>query len=167
MIKGLFKLVFRLLALAGLAGALLVMAMRAKYPPVVEAMSRFFRDVVNPEAMKTAGQPGADAAVVRHRGRTSGREYETPVMAVPVDDGFVIPLALGTDADWYKNVEAAGGAVIVSEGETVDVDSPEIIDATAAQAFVPEDAQKMASFFGVEDYLKLHAASKDNVGSSV
>ncbi|MGZ4612806.1 MAG: hypothetical protein ACXV1K_06490 [Kineosporiaceae bacterium] len=50
--------------------------------------------------MRTAGSPGAYASVVRHVGRTSGRRYETPVVPVATDGGFVVPLPYGPGTDW-------------------------------------------------------------------
>src|SRR3954454_762417 len=52
-------------------------------------------------------------ALVRHVGRRSGRQYETPVILAPVPDGFVSELTYGPDVDWFKNVVAAGGCVVV------------------------------------------------------
>ncbi len=49
-------------------------------------------------------------AVIHHRGRKSGRAYRTPVLALPSDSGFVIPMTYGRDVDWARNMCAAGGA---------------------------------------------------------
>jgi hypothetical protein len=38
--------------------------------------------------------------------------YATPVVAVPAEGGFVIPLPYGEGVDWPKNVLAAGRATI-------------------------------------------------------
>ena len=56
--------------------------------------------------------------VVHHRGRRSGRTYTTPVVVRPTADGFVIPLAFGERADWFRNVRAAGGCEIRWNGTT-------------------------------------------------
>jgi deazaflavin-dependent oxidoreductase (nitroreductase family) len=55
-------------------------------------------------------------ALVRHVGRRSGRQYETPVILAPVPDGFVTELTYGPEVDWFKNVVAAGGCVVVRHG---------------------------------------------------
>jgi deazaflavin-dependent oxidoreductase (nitroreductase family) len=55
-------------------------------------------------------------ALVRHVGRRSGRQYETPVILAQVPDGFVTELTYGEDVDWFKNVVAAGGCVVVHRG---------------------------------------------------
>jgi hypothetical protein len=103
------------------------LAMRAKYPPLLTGIRKMNRAATNPRQMGTAGQPGAYASIVRHVGRNSGTPYETPVQALPTDDGFVIPLPHSDTADWMKNVLAAGTAIIVNEGADHTVDRPEIV----------------------------------------
>jgi deazaflavin-dependent oxidoreductase (nitroreductase family) len=55
-------------------------------------------------------------SLVRHVGRRSGRQYETPLILAPVPDGFVTELTYGADVDWFKNVLAAGGCVVLHRG---------------------------------------------------
>jgi deazaflavin-dependent oxidoreductase (nitroreductase family) len=135
--------------------ALFVLAMRAKYLPVLTAVRRFNRAVTNPRALETAGHPGAAASVIHHSGRTSGTPYETPIGPVPTDDGFVIPLPYGTTPDWLKNVMAAGSAVIVHEGTTYHVDRPELIPIEAALDHVPRAEQWALRAFGVDQFLQV------------
>ena len=63
-------------------------------------------------------------SVVHHVGRTTGRAYETPIGAVPTDDGFVIALPYGSNTDWLKNVLASGQATIVHDGTSHAVTGP-------------------------------------------
>ncbi len=91
------------LALAVLLVAFVV-SMRFKLRPVQDAIRRINRVTWNRRSMRTAGQPGAFASVVRHVGRRSGAPYETPIQAVRTDDGFAIALPYGTRSDWVKNV---------------------------------------------------------------
>jgi deazaflavin-dependent oxidoreductase (nitroreductase family) len=115
-----------LVGVAALAVAF-VLGMRAKSPIVLRPIIRISRAWLNPQQLKTAGQPGASASVIRHVGRRSGRAYETPVGAVPTDEGFVIALPYGLRADWVRNVLASGSATIVHEGQIVAVDQPEVV----------------------------------------
>ncbi len=60
--------------LVGLVVAVLsfqVLSMRTGWEPGVKAIRKFTR-LMNPRQMRTAGQPGAYAAVVRHVGRRTG-----------------------------------------------------------------------------------------------
>ena len=142
------------LVLITLSG-LLMISMRMKYQPVLTGVRRFNRAVTNPQAMKTAGQPGAAASAIQHIGRTSGTPYETPIGPVTTDDGFVIPLPYGTTPDWLKNVMAAGSAVIVHEGVTYSVSDPEVIPSSVAFAYVPSAEQRALRAFGVDQVLRV------------
>jgi deazaflavin-dependent oxidoreductase (nitroreductase family) len=76
-------------------------------------------------------------SVVRHTGRQSGKTFETPVAARRVEGGFVIALAFGSDAHWYRNLVAAEGGVISWRGVDHPVGRPEPIDGeTALAAFM-------------------------------
>ena len=46
--------------------------------------------------------------VVVHRGRRSGRVYQTPVNVFATEDGYVFALTYGPDTDWVKNVSGRG-----------------------------------------------------------
>ena len=135
--------------------AILLVSMRAKYPPVLTAVRRVNRAFWNPRAMKTAGQPGAMASVIRHIGRTSGTLYETPIGPFTTDDGFVIALPYGLTPDWLKNVMAAGSAIIVYEGVTYSVSDPEIIPNSAAFDYVPPAEQRALRAFAVDQFLRV------------
>jgi deazaflavin-dependent oxidoreductase (nitroreductase family) len=104
-----------------------LLGMRTKSPLVLSPLIRIQRAFLNPRQMRSAGTPGAYASVIRHRGRTSGRPYETPVGAVAADDGFLIALVYGSRTNWLQNVLASGSATIVHEGQTYGVDQPELI----------------------------------------
>ena len=142
------------LALMALVVVFMV-GMRAKSPPVLRTVRRVNRSVSNPRAMKTAGTPGAYASVIRHVGRTTGQEYETPIGVVATDDGFVIALPYGTQADWLKNVMASGSATIVDEGETYQVHQPEIILTSDAVQHFPPKEQRAHRMFAVDQTLQV------------
>lgn len=132
-----------------------MVSMRAKYPPVLAAVRRMNKATWNPRSMKTAGQPGAYASVIRHVGRTSGTPYETPIGAVETEDGFVVALPYGTNPDWLKNVLAAGSAVLVHEGKTYRVDHPEVVPGAIANTYFPPNDQRTHRVFGIDDFLLL------------
>ena len=97
-------------------------------------------------------------ALVRHRGRRSGRVYATPVGARPTPDGFVIPLTFGTSADWFRNVQAAGGCVVRWRGAEYPVVAPAVVDwATARSAAYP--AERIAlPLLGITRFAQLRHA---------
>jgi len=105
--------------------------------------------------------------VVHHRGRRSGRTYTTPVVVRPTADGFVIPLAFGERADWFRNVHAAGGCEIRWNGTTYSVVDPVVIDwPTAQQAFSPLE-RIVAPLVCIERYLRVRRADAGDPGSDV
>jgi deazaflavin-dependent oxidoreductase (nitroreductase family) len=55
-------------------------------------------------------------SLVRHVGRRTGRTYETPLILARVEGGFVAELTYGPDVQWYRNITAAGGCVLVVGG---------------------------------------------------
>jgi deazaflavin-dependent oxidoreductase (nitroreductase family) len=138
-------LVVAVVALLGLVtlGVAFVLGMRARSPLVHRPIWWFSRRFINPRQMRTAGTPGAYAAIIRAPGRRSGRMYETPIGVVVADGSALVSLPYGTSPQWLRNVCAAGGATIVHEGRTFPVDSPEVIPmAEVAVHFASEDRSR-------------------------
>jgi deazaflavin-dependent oxidoreductase (nitroreductase family) len=140
--------------------ATFVVGMRTKSRLVVGPLVAIARAVVNPRQMRAAGRPGAYASVIRHRGRRSGRAYETPVGVVRDGDTYLIALPYGLRTQWLRNVLASGEAVLVTEGRTVRVDRPALIRTRdVADRFSPTD-QRMFRFLGTVDCLRLRTAAE-------
>jgi deazaflavin-dependent oxidoreductase (nitroreductase family) len=150
--------------LAGLGFALLVLAtvfvlgMRAKSPLVLRPLFAISRRWLNPWQLRRAGRPGAYASIIRHRGRRTGRSYETPVGVVPMDDDFLVMLPYGSGTQWLRNVLAGGEATLLTEGRTVRVERPEIIPfRTVAERFSASD-RRSSQLFAVTQCLLLRPA---------
>ncbi len=141
------------LALAALFAVFLV-GMRTKSPPVLNTVRRISR-ATKPAVLKSAGTAGSPTSVVRHVGRVSGKEYETPVTVLPTDSGFVIALPYGPNTDWLRNVLASGAATIVTDGETVAVERPEVVSREGAEQDFPPGARRTLRMFGVEECLRV------------
>jgi len=163
-----------LMQLATVAGALFLglavlaivylVGMRAKSPLVQSPLIRLQRAVINPRQMRSAGTPGAYASVIRHRGRTSGRPYETPVGVVATDDGFVIALVYGSRTNWLRNVVASGSATIVHEGQTYAVDQPEVVPMEAVKAHFTAGDQRGFRWYAVDQAVRLRRVESDGAG---
>jgi deazaflavin-dependent oxidoreductase (nitroreductase family) len=141
-------------------GVVFVVGMRTKSPPVLNAVRRTSR-AMKRFPLKTAGTVGADASVVRHVGRTSGRSYETPVRAVRTADGFAIALPYGPNTDWLKNVMASGRATLVFDGQAYPVDRPEIVPLAQESSSFTRGNRRAHRVFGVEDALTVRRAAAD------
>jgi deazaflavin-dependent oxidoreductase (nitroreductase family) len=151
------------LAVAGVAAAF-VAGLRTKYPPVVDTVRRFARDVGNPRMLKSAGRPGSSASIMRHLGRASGNAYETPVTAMPTADGFVIALPYGPNTDWLRNVLAAGSATLVHDGQEHRVDRPEVVPSGQTAGDFSARQLRALNWFGVKECLQLRLADPDGSG---
>ena len=75
-------------------------------------------------------------AVVKHRGRKSGRSYETVVNAYRKRHVLAILMGHG-NADWVKNVVAAGEADVRLFGRDLHVTNPRVVPAGAGAEGLP------------------------------
>jgi len=71
-------------------------------------------------------------SVILHRGRRSGREYRTPVLAFRRGRVLIVALLYGTESDWLRNVRAAGGGRVVRAGRTYEAGPPRVVETSAA-----------------------------------
>ena len=134
--------------------AFFVVAMRTRSPHMLGAIRRFNRLVAN-RLQRSAGKPGASAALIRHQGRVSGRSYETPIVPFATDNGFLVSLPYGPDTDWVRNVLAHGSAVLVTDGTTYTVDQPEVLATRLVEAQFPPSEQRTHHLFGVDHCLRV------------
>ncbi|HEX2729935.1 MAG TPA: alpha/beta fold hydrolase [Rubrobacteraceae bacterium] len=138
------------------------MVLRHGGPRVRDGVRVFNKRVLNPAMMRLAGRRHWYASVLRHKGRRSGREYTTPVVAEPVaGDAFVVPLPYGEGVDWLKNVLAAGRATIEAKGETYNVFEPEVLGAEEAFPLLDERHRRTWRRFGIERFLRLKKLHHD------
>ena len=96
--------------------------------------------------------------VVIHRGRRSGRRYQTPVNVFPAGDGFVFALTYGPDTDWVRNVLAAGGCELRTRGRTVRLVSPRLYRDEDRRGIRPFERQVLR-VLNVADFLSLKPAA--------
>jgi deazaflavin-dependent oxidoreductase (nitroreductase family) len=90
-------------------------------------LRRFTKHVMNPVTLRRAGGSKSPYAALHHVGRTSNRLYVTPLVAEPVEEGFVIPLPYGEDTDWCRNLVAAGKGTLDLNGETFLILNPRVV----------------------------------------
>jgi deazaflavin-dependent oxidoreductase (nitroreductase family) len=95
--------------------------------------------------------------LVIHRGRRSGRRYETPVNVFPAEDGYVFALTYGPDTDWARNVLAAGGCELRTRGRTVRLVSPRLYHDEDRRGIRPFERQVLR-VLSVADFLALKSA---------
>lgn len=149
-------------ASAGVVGALVAFfaLLRSSGPRTKHAVARFNKRVLNPAMLLLAGRRHWYASVLRHTGRSSGRAFATPVVAVPVDGGFVVPLPYGEKVDWLRNVRAAGHAVLRSKGTTYDVSLPEVLDAAVVMPMLEPRYQRVWRRYDIRRFLRVRAVPR-------
>src|SRR5436190_11224175 len=69
-------------------------------------------------------------AMIVHKGRKSGREFRTPVLAWRFGDTLGVVLYYGAESDWLRNVLAAGQAQVIRRGQTLRLTRPRIVPAS-------------------------------------
>ncbi len=93
--------------------------------------------------------------MVTHVGRLSGTVYRTPILGFPTTTGFTIALTYGPEADWVKNVMAAGGCRLHYQGRSEVLQCPRIIKAAAGMADLPPLVRPVLRLLRVRDFLAL------------
>jgi deazaflavin-dependent oxidoreductase (nitroreductase family) len=106
--------------------------------------------VFNPGQIKKGVSP-----VLTHVGRASGRTFQTPLDAHPVDDGYIFILVYGSGSDWVKNIMAAGNASLRVKGEEIPLTSPRVITEEAAWELLPPTTKRPPKFLRISEYLQM------------
>lgn len=102
------------------------------------AQIKFFNPLVRPFSKWMPG-----VAVIKHRGRTSGRDFETIVTAYRKDDLLAIGLMHGK-TNWVKNVLAAGEADIRVARKDLHLVNPRVLPAGTVDAALPKMVARLA-----------------------
>jgi deazaflavin-dependent oxidoreductase (nitroreductase family) len=113
------------------------------FPPVVERLQvKYFNPMIKPIARFLPGM-----ATIKHRGRKSGKAYETIVTAYR--KGNLVAIALGHGkTDWVKNVLAAGEADLHFIRRDVHLVNPRIVPAGGDAEGLPLMARLQAKRVG-------------------
>jgi deazaflavin-dependent oxidoreductase (nitroreductase family) len=108
--------------------------------------------------MKYVAPRAPNLGLVVHRGRRSGRRYETPVMLFRAGDAFVISLTYGGDrTEWVKNVLAAGGCELRAGGRVLTMTAPRVYH-DETRAGVGPLKRRVLGLIGAADFLSLQTA---------
>ncbi|ANI39862.1 nitroreductase [Mycolicibacterium vaccae 95051] len=99
---------------------------------------KYMNPVIKPLAGKLPG-----LSVIKHRGRTSGRSYETVVTAYRKGNELAIVLGHGR-TDWAKNILAAGEGDVRLFRDEVHIVNPRIVPNGDGVAALPGMARRQA-----------------------
>lgn len=105
--------------------------------------------------------------VVNHVGRSSGRQYHTPLDGFEVDDTYLFILVYGSGSDWVRNILASGGATLETGDEILELASPRVLPAEKAREILGEKPN--TAFVKVNEYLQMdiesrHPAERSEIG---
>ena len=118
------------------------------------------RSLANRVFLTISGRWFRAYSLVRHVGRSSGREYQNPVSAYPLGDGFVIPVLYGAQSQWVRNVMAAGRFRLRTKGRDYPLERPEIIPPAQALAAYPALLRRIMRSQRTQAFVWAHRAGQ-------
>jgi deazaflavin-dependent oxidoreductase (nitroreductase family) len=116
---------------------------------------------LNRATLRIARSGHGPFSIVRHVGRKSARTYETPLILARVRDGFVAELTYGEDVDWYRNVVAASGCVVLHRGREYRIAAVEPCAAESGRGAFPAPARAVLKLLRRNDFRLLRVAVTD------
>lgn len=120
------------------------------------------KHVTNKLLIHIAGKKFGHFAILGHIGRKSGKNYHIPIIAEPVENGFVIALTYGKKVDWYENILASGGCSLRWKNRDYALVNPRFVaPETGLEAFPPL-LQPILRRKGIEYYLKLDIQAENH-----
>lgn len=122
--------------------------------PIPKAITGMNRRLLNP-VMKLLARRAPLMAVVVHRGRRSGRRYETPVLAFARAGTVTVALIYGPDVDWLKNVRAANGCTLIRRGRAREARNLRMLRAGEGEGRVPGPVRAILRLLRVDEFVEL------------
>jgi deazaflavin-dependent oxidoreductase (nitroreductase family) len=117
---------------------------------------RPFTRLLNPLARPFAARlPGF--AIIGYVGRRTGRPYRTPINVFHRDGDYIFALTYGPEAQWVKNVLAAGTAQLEQRGRTVTLRDPRRFTDPGA-SLMPLVVRLFLRFMRVREFLRMSPA---------
>jgi len=122
--------------------------------PRISGPIRWISRPLRPLALPVAGTRWFPFyAILRHTGRTSGKAYSTPIVALTTPDGFIIPLPFGDATQWAKNLFAAGGGWLRYGGHEYQICEPRVGEREEAKAYMPPFVRFLAARMGLRQFV--------------
>lgn len=113
------------------------------------------KHVTNKLLIHLCGRGFGHFAILSHIGRKSGKIYRIPIIAEPMDGGFVIALTYGKKVDWYENVRAKGGCSLRWKNRDYELVNPHFVDKGVGVMAFPPMFRAPLKRLGIEYFLKL------------
>jgi len=120
-----------------------------------KGIRQFNKRLLNRLTGKIARSSFGPFSIIYHVGRRSGKTYETPIIAIPSADAFIVALTYGPEVDWYRNVVASGRCKILWHRHETVVQKIEPMETKEALPYVPLFERKILRFIGTQDFVKM------------
>lgn len=121
--------------------------------PLPRWLARLNKHTFNKLELRRGKRP-----VLIHTGRTSGRRYETPLDAFPVDGGFLFLVNYGPRSDWVRNVTAAGTASLRRDGTIHQLENPRLVTNDDIWDELPAAPKRAAAALKIGTFLRVDVA---------
>ena len=92
--------------------------------------------------------------ILGYRGRTSGREYHTPMNVFRQGDEFVFALTYGADVQWVKNIVAAGECRLRTMGRELKLVDPRLYS-DPGRRDMPFPVRQFLGLLRVTEFLRM------------
>lgn len=93
-------------------------------------------------------------AIIRYRGRRSGKRYRTPMNVFRHGDAYVFALTYGSDVQWVKNVLAAGEADLEIRNRVIHLTDPEMF-VDPRRRLMPLPVRLILGLMRVSEFLRM------------
>jgi len=122
----------------------------------------FNKHVTNKILIHISGKNFGHFAILSHTGRRSGKRYQTPLIAEPIENGFVIALTYGKKVDWYANVKAKGSCSLYWKKKDYPLINPEFVDKDIGLLAFPVFIRSALKMAGIVYFLKLETPAESD-----
>lgn len=136
--------------------ALMIWAFRTGNPRAIRLLTSYHKHVTNPVMVRFFSGRSAQAGLIEHVGRQSGKAYVTPVTAHRAEGTIIVPLPYGTEVDWLRNLQTAGGGVVKLENRSFAVEEPEVVPVDRVLPLLPPFVARLVRLHDTKDALRLH-----------
>src|SRR5258708_31879452 len=122
---------------------------------ILNPMRQFNKRILNLLTRRFANLSFGPVAVIYHVGRRSGKPYETPVFALPIDGGFILALTYGPNVDWYRNVLATGNCRLRWHGKEYAIVKIEQVSTETGLARFGFPYGPILNLLGTRDFVRM------------
>jgi len=117
----------------------------------------FTTRVINPLSRRVAGWlPGF--GILLYRGRTSGKDYRTPMNVFRHGDEYVFALTYGGEVQWVKNILAAGECGLLTRGRTIRLVEP-VVFVDPERRRMPFPVRQFLGVMRVSEFMRMRIAA--------